>query len=69
MPDNICQSPVQGGKMDLNLNGKVALGTGGGSQKGFGRGICLTLDRQAIVIKADVTEVPEVKAMVDEALK
>ena len=31
--------------MDLNLNGKVALVTGGGSKVGFGKGICLTLTR------------------------
>jgi NAD(P)-dependent dehydrogenase (short-subunit alcohol dehydrogenase family) len=82
--------------MELNLNGKVALVTGGGSQVGFGKGICLVLarngcdvivndidldgaektaaeiralGRQSIAIKADVTKVPEVKAMVDQALK
>jgi NAD(P)-dependent dehydrogenase (short-subunit alcohol dehydrogenase family) len=82
--------------MEVNLSGKVALVTGGGSQKGFGKGICLILarngcdiivndidqegiektaaevrasGRQAIAIKADVTKVPEVKAMVAEALK
>jgi NAD(P)-dependent dehydrogenase (short-subunit alcohol dehydrogenase family) len=82
--------------MELNLNGKVALVTGGGSQKGFGKGICLALardgcdvivndvdkdgaektaaevralGRQAMAIKADVTRVPEVQAMVAEALK
>jgi NAD(P)-dependent dehydrogenase (short-subunit alcohol dehydrogenase family) len=82
--------------MNLNLNGKVALVTGGGSQVGFGKGICLelarngcdvivndidqagaektaaevrALGRQAIAIKADVTKVPEVKAMVETALQ
>ena len=82
--------------MELNLNGKVALVTGGGSQVGFGKGICLTLARngcdvivndidqagaektaaeikalgqQSMAIKADVTKVPEVKAMVETALQ
>ncbi len=32
--------------MDLGLKGKVAIVTGGGSQRGFGRGIALTLARE-----------------------
>ena len=82
--------------MELNLIGKVALVTGGSSQKGFGKGICLALARngcdiivndidkegaektaaeirvlghQAIAIKADITKVLDVNAMVAEALK
>ncbi|MDD5700886.1 MAG: glucose 1-dehydrogenase [Dehalococcoidales bacterium] len=82
--------------MDLNLEGKVALVTGGGSQKGFGKGICLALakngcdvvvadvdqtgaektaaeiaalGRKSLAIKVDVTNVPEVKAMVEEVLR
>lgn len=41
--------------MDLGLNGKVALVTGAGSQKGFGKGIALTLAREGCdVIVADI---------------
>ena len=40
--------------MDLGLNGKVALVTGAGSQKGFGKGIALTLAREGCdIIAAD----------------
>jgi len=43
--------------MDLNLNGKVALVTGGGSQVGFGKGICLTLARNGCdVIVNDIDQ-------------
>jgi 3-oxoacyl-[acyl-carrier protein] reductase len=41
--------------MDLGLKGKVALVTGGGSQKGFGKGIVLVLARQGCdIIAADI---------------
>jgi 3-oxoacyl-[acyl-carrier protein] reductase len=41
--------------MDLGLKGKVALVTGAGSQKGFGRAIALTLAREGCdVIVADI---------------
>jgi 3-oxoacyl-[acyl-carrier protein] reductase len=41
--------------MDLGLEGKVALVTGGGSQKGFGKGISLILAKEGCnVIVADV---------------
>ena len=82
--------------MNIDLKGKVALVTGGGSPVGFGKGICLVLAgagcdvivndidlagaRQtasevealgvkALAIKADVTKIPEVKAMVQQALE
>lgn len=82
--------------MLVNLQGKVALVTGAGSQVGFGKGIALALaksgcdvivndvdeegakltaaevealGRQSMAIKADVTQVSEVKSMVDAAIK
>lgn len=43
--------------MDLNLNGKVALVTGGGSQVGFGKGICLALAKNGCdVIVNDIDQ-------------
>ena len=39
--------------MDLRLKGKVALITGVGSQKGFGRGIALTLAKEGCDIIAN----------------
>jgi NAD(P)-dependent dehydrogenase (short-subunit alcohol dehydrogenase family) len=83
-------------KMDLKLEGKVALVTGAGSQVGFGKGICLALakygcniiaadidlagaektaadvaalGRQSLAVKADVTNVAEVKEMVAAGVK
>ena len=38
--------------MDLGLQGKVALVTGAGSQKGFGRGICEVLADEGCAIAA-----------------
>jgi NAD(P)-dependent dehydrogenase (short-subunit alcohol dehydrogenase family) len=82
--------------MDLKLKGKVALVTGAGSQKGFGKGISLILAQngcdivandvdlegaektaaevaelgcKAMAIKADITRLSEVQAMVDAAVK
>ena len=82
--------------MEVNLQGKVALVTGAGSQVGFGKGIALAmakagcdvivndideegikqtaaaieaLGRQSIAIKADVTQISEVKEMVETAIK
>jgi NAD(P)-dependent dehydrogenase (short-subunit alcohol dehydrogenase family) len=41
--------------MDLGLNGKVALVTGSGSQKGYGKGIALTLAKEGCdVIVSDI---------------
>ena len=81
--------------MDLGLKGKVALVTGAGSQKGFGRAIAVALakegcdlivadidlqsakqtegeiknlGRQAIAVKADITDSQEVNDMVKVAL-
>jgi 3-oxoacyl-[acyl-carrier protein] reductase len=86
----------KGGKMNLGLNGKVALVTGAGSQIGFGKGISLALakegcdivandinikgaektaaeikalGREAIAIKADVSNGEEVNLMVKKALE
>jgi NAD(P)-dependent dehydrogenase (short-subunit alcohol dehydrogenase family) len=81
--------------MDLGLKNRIALVTGAGSQKGYGKTIALTLaregcdvivadidlsgceqtakeiqalGRQALAIKADITQSAQVKAMVKTAL-
>ena len=82
--------------MELGLNGKVALVTGTGSQKGMGKAIALTLakegcdivsadmdfegaqktaaevkalGRKCVAYKLDVSNVAEVQAMVQGAIK
>jgi NAD(P)-dependent dehydrogenase (short-subunit alcohol dehydrogenase family) len=82
--------------VNINLRGKVALVTGGGSPVGFGKGIALVLAEagcdivvndidlagarqtaaevkalgaKSLAIKADVTQVAEVKKMVEQAIK
>jgi NAD(P)-dependent dehydrogenase (short-subunit alcohol dehydrogenase family) len=81
--------------MDFGLQGKVALVTGAGSQKGFGKAIALTLAREGcdvivsdidlkgaqqtadeikasgrktVAVKADISSITEVNAMVKTAL-
>ena len=41
--------------MDLGLNGKVALVTGSGSQKGYGKGIAMALAKEGCdIIVSDI---------------
>ena len=52
--------------MDLGLQGKVALVTGAGSQKGFGKGIALTLAKEGCDIIAADKDFEGVKQTVAE---
>ncbi len=54
--------------MDLGLNGKVALVTGAGSQRGFGKGIALTLAREGCDIIAADKDFEGAKQTVSEIL-